>query len=73
MQYFLRLQYKERLWKLPCRTDDWWQKILRANNLEQGWFINLRINYFTFLVLVNIKAEVAPDPRAFREDVVSAE
>lgn len=46
---------------------------MSANNLEQGWFINLRINYFTFLVLVNIKAEVAPDPRAFREDVVSAE
>ena len=41
---------------------------MSANNLEQ-----FRINYFTFLVLVNVKAEVAPDPRAFRKDVVSAE
>ena len=48
-------------------------KILSANNLEQGWCSSLRMNYFTFMVLVDIKAEVAADPRAFRKDVVSAE
>ena len=68
-----RLQCK-RLWKLPCRTNDWWQKLLSVNNLEQEWCSNLRINYSTFMVLVNmIKGEVALDPKSFRKDVVSAE
>ena len=74
MLLFFRLQHKRRIWKLPCRTQDWWQKLLSVDTIEQGWCSNLIMSYPIFILLVDmIREEVAPDSRSFRSDTVTAE
>ena len=69
-----RLDSKHGIWKLPCRTEDWWQKLLSVDTTEQEWCSYLRMNNPIFMLLVDmIREEVAPDSRSFRSVTVTAE
>ncbi|XP_057290960.1 putative nuclease HARBI1 [Hydractinia symbiolongicarpus] len=65
---------KRRRWINPGRTDLWWQNLYSGALLEQEWCQNLRMDYPTFMNLVDkIRVEVEPAHNSFRIDTLSAE
>lgn len=65
---------KRKYWKIPGRTDAWWNNLITAKMPADEWIKNIRMEFNTFMKLTDLLREyVTPNAEAFRPDTISAE
>ena len=65
---------KRKRWVNPERTEKWWVNLSSGLLLEQEWCKNLRMDYPTFMKLVDaIREQIDASPSSFRNDTIQAD